>query len=281
MFFPKLRRRAKWVFLFLAIAFGGSFIFFGVGAGGSGIGDYISDLLNRPVNSDTPALDDAQEAVAERPNDPEAQLDLARAAQTEGNLDLAVTAYEEYRTMRPEDADALRTLAALYGTQIAEAQQRADDRLQRGGRGFAPEHARASGQRVPPGADDEPADGLPQRPGGSARDRRELRGAEPLSGSARRLHRAHRARDGRPAPLPSVRERRPDRPGLRDGDNRVRALPRAPAQRRQLRAGSGADRPAEGDLRAPPPAATLRAGRTAARTASRAVNVRRLGRKGS
>ncbi|MGH3039730.1 MAG: tetratricopeptide repeat protein [Gaiellaceae bacterium] len=125
MFFPKLRRRAKWVFLFLAIAFGGSFIFFGVGAGGSGIGDYISDLLNRPVSSDTPALDDAQAAVAERPNDPEAQLDLARAAQAEGNLELAVTAYEKYRTLRPEDTDALRTLAALYGTQIAEAQQRA------------------------------------------------------------------------------------------------------------------------------------------------------------
>jgi outer membrane protein assembly factor BamD (BamD/ComL family) len=125
MFFPKLRRRAKWVFLFLAIAFGGSFIFFGVGAGGSGIGDYLSDLLNRPVSSDTPSLEDAQEAVAERPDDPEAQLDLARAAQTDGDLDLAVAAFEEYRTMRPQDAEALRTLAALYGTQVAEAQQRA------------------------------------------------------------------------------------------------------------------------------------------------------------
>jgi tetratricopeptide (TPR) repeat protein len=125
MFFPKLRRRAKWVFLFLAIAFGGSFIFFGVGAGGSGIGDYLSDLFNRPVSSDTPSLDGAQEAVAERPDDPEAQLDLARAAQAEGELDLAISAFEEYRTMRPEDAEALRTLAALYGTQIAEAQQRA------------------------------------------------------------------------------------------------------------------------------------------------------------
>jgi tetratricopeptide (TPR) repeat protein len=125
MFFPKLRRRAKWVFLFLAIAFGGSFIFFGVGAGGSGIGDYLSDLLNRPVASDTPSLDDAQEAVAERPNDPEAQLDLARAAQAEGELDLAVAAFEKYRTMRPLDTDALRTLAALYGTQIAEAQEQA------------------------------------------------------------------------------------------------------------------------------------------------------------
>ena len=125
MFFPKLRRRAKWVFLFIAIAFGGSFIFFGVGAGGSGIGDYLSDLLNRPVSSDTPSLDDAQEAVAERPDDPETQLDLARAAQAEGDLDLAVAAFEEYRTMRPRDAEALRTLAALYGTQVAEAQQRA------------------------------------------------------------------------------------------------------------------------------------------------------------
>jgi len=125
MFFPKLRRRAKWVFLFLAIAFGGSFVFFGVGAGGSGIGDYLSDLLNRPVSTDTPSLSDAREAVAERPADPEAQLDLARAAQAEGEIALAVSAYEEYRGMRPNDTDALRTLAALYGTQIAEAQRRA------------------------------------------------------------------------------------------------------------------------------------------------------------
>jgi tetratricopeptide (TPR) repeat protein len=125
MFFPKLRRRAKWVFLFLAIAFAGSFVFFGVGAGGSGIGDYISDLFNRPVNTDTPSLGDAREAVAERPNDPEARLDLARAAQVEGELDLAISSFEQYRTMKPEDTDALRTLAALYGTKIPEAQQRA------------------------------------------------------------------------------------------------------------------------------------------------------------
>jgi tetratricopeptide (TPR) repeat protein len=125
MFFPKLRRRAKWVFLFLAVAFAFSFVFFGVGAGGSGIGDYLSDLFNRPVSGDTPSLSDAREAVAERPNDPAAQLDLARAAQADGQLDLAVAAYEEYRAMKPDDPDALRTLAALYGTQIAEAQRRA------------------------------------------------------------------------------------------------------------------------------------------------------------
>ena len=125
MFFPKLRRRAKWVFLFLALMFAFSFVFFGVGAGGSGIGDYISDLFNRPVSSDTPALDDAQKAAIENPNDPGAQLELAQAAQAEGQTQVAISAYEKYRTMRPEDPDALRTLAALYGAQIAAAQQRA------------------------------------------------------------------------------------------------------------------------------------------------------------
>jgi cytochrome c-type biogenesis protein CcmH/NrfG len=125
MFFPKLRRRAKWVFLFLAIAFAGSFVFFGVGAGGSGIGDYLSDILNRQPGTDTPSLDNAREAVAEKPNDPAAQLDLAKAAQAEGEIGLSIAAYEAYRELKPEDSDAMRTLAALYGRQISEAQQRA------------------------------------------------------------------------------------------------------------------------------------------------------------
>ena len=126
MFFPKLRRRAKWVFLFLAIAFAGSFVFFGVGAGGSGIGDYLSDLLNRPVATDGPNLQDAREAVQEKPDDPQARLDLATAAQREGEVDEAIAALESYRTMRPEDSDALRTLASLYAQKIGEAQDRAD-----------------------------------------------------------------------------------------------------------------------------------------------------------
>lgn len=125
MFFPKLRRRAKWVFLLLAIAFGGGFLIFGVGAGGSGIGDYVADLLNRPVSADGPGLEDAREAVADKPNNPEARLDLARAAQREARVDEAIGAYESYRAMRPEDEDALRSLAALYGQKIAEAQRRA------------------------------------------------------------------------------------------------------------------------------------------------------------
>ena len=39
MFFPRLRRHAKWMFVFLALVFGLGFVVFGVGAGGTGIGD--------------------------------------------------------------------------------------------------------------------------------------------------------------------------------------------------------------------------------------------------
>src|SRR5918999_2938900 len=41
MFFPKLRRQAKWMFLFLALVFAVGFVGFGVGAGGVGLGNVV------------------------------------------------------------------------------------------------------------------------------------------------------------------------------------------------------------------------------------------------
>jgi tetratricopeptide (TPR) repeat protein len=125
MFFPKLRRRAKWVFLALAIVFGGGFLVFNVGTGaGSGIGDYLADLFNRQPGTGGPSVEDAQERLEENPRDAQAQLDLARAFQSEGRTDEAIAAYESYTTTRPRDADALRTLASLYGQKAAVAQRR-------------------------------------------------------------------------------------------------------------------------------------------------------------
>ena len=126
MFFPKLRRRAKWVFLLLAIAFAAGFVFFGVGAGGSGIGDYFSDLFNRQPGAGTPDVGNAQERVEENPNDPAAKLELARAYQANGQVDEAIGAYEQYTAQQPRDTDALRALAALYAQQTTAAQRRAE-----------------------------------------------------------------------------------------------------------------------------------------------------------
>lgn len=121
MFFPKLRRRAKWVFLALAIVFASGFLFFGIGAGGSGIGDYFSDLFNRQQVAGGADVEDAQERVAKNPRDADAQLDLATALQADGRTDEAIAALERYTTIKPRDTDALRTLASLYGARAAEA----------------------------------------------------------------------------------------------------------------------------------------------------------------
>src|SRR5919202_3466721 len=46
MFFPKLRRSAKWVFVLLALVFALGFVFFGVGSGSSGIEDLLRGNLD-------------------------------------------------------------------------------------------------------------------------------------------------------------------------------------------------------------------------------------------
>lgn len=125
MFFPRLRRRAKWVFVVLALSFAIGFVAFGVGAGGSGIGDYISDLLNRQPSGAGGSIEKARERLDKNPNDAEAQLDLADALQADGRTDEAITALERYVQLRPKNADALQQLASLYLIKAGEAEESA------------------------------------------------------------------------------------------------------------------------------------------------------------
>ena len=64
MFFTRLRRHAKWMFVFLALAFGVGFVVFNVGSGGGGTG--IGDLLLTPEGSgtDAPSAGEAREREA-------------------------------------------------------------------------------------------------------------------------------------------------------------------------------------------------------------------------
>jgi tetratricopeptide (TPR) repeat protein len=121
MFFPRLRRHAKWMFLFLALAFALGFVGFGVGAGGIGVGDVFRDAGSGGV----PSVEDAEQKVLDNPKDAQAFKDLATAHQTAGNTDEAIQAMQDYVALKPKDTDALRELAALYLQQASEAQQRA------------------------------------------------------------------------------------------------------------------------------------------------------------
>jgi len=120
MFFPRLRRHAKWMFLFLALVFGLGFVGFGVGAGGIGFGDII-----RGAGGGAPSVSDAQQRVLDNPKDPQAFRNLATAEQAAGNTDGAIEAIQGYISLRPKDTDALRELAGLYLAKASAAQERA------------------------------------------------------------------------------------------------------------------------------------------------------------
>src|SRR5215210_9142873 len=81
MFFPKLRAHARWMFVLLAIVFGGGFVFLGVGSGSSGIGDVLSnwgDLFGSSSGSSAQVKKD-RKRIEENPKDYAAYKDLAAA----------------------------------------------------------------------------------------------------------------------------------------------------------------------------------------------------------
>jgi tetratricopeptide (TPR) repeat protein len=121
MFFPRLRRHAKWMFLFLALALGLGFVLFGIGAGGIGLGN----LAEGGGESGVPSVSDAEERVLDNPKDAAAFRDLATAHQAAGNTDEAIEAMTSFIALKPRNTDALRELAALYLQQASTAQERA------------------------------------------------------------------------------------------------------------------------------------------------------------
>jgi tetratricopeptide (TPR) repeat protein len=117
LFFTKIRKRAKWVFVFLALAFAIGFVVFGVGtSGGGGIGDILQGRSSGPSG---PSVDSAQKKVDANPKDPAALRELATALQNDGRTDDAIPILERYSQVRPQDSDALNELATLYQAKAA------------------------------------------------------------------------------------------------------------------------------------------------------------------
>jgi hypothetical protein len=90
MFFPRLIRQAKWVFVFLALVFAVGFVAFGVGGNipGTGFGDILQGAGG---GSAGPSAGEARDKIEENPN-----------------------AYEDYLELRARDADVKRTVAGMY-----------------------------------------------------------------------------------------------------------------------------------------------------------------------
>jgi tetratricopeptide (TPR) repeat protein len=130
MFFPRLRRQAKWVFLLLAFVFAGGFVFFGVGSGSTGLGDLLRGNFNIFGNNggstNSSAVKSALEKTRAHPKDPNAWNDLATAYNADGRSSDAYKAYQHLLKLRPNDTAALQSVGAYYQnkaqTKYTEAQ---------------------------------------------------------------------------------------------------------------------------------------------------------------
>jgi len=109
MFFPKLRRQAKWMFVFLALVFALGFVVFGVGSGGGGLGDVLQNLGG---TSGGPSVNDAKKKIEK--GDLTAYKELAEAYRANNEPDKAIAAGEQYVKVRPKDDEFMRSLASDY-----------------------------------------------------------------------------------------------------------------------------------------------------------------------
>jgi tetratricopeptide (TPR) repeat protein len=109
MFFPKLRRQAKWMFVFLALVFALGFVVFGVGSGGGGLGDVLQNLGG---TSGGPSVGDAKKKIEK--GDLTAYKELADAYRANNEPDKAIAAGEQYVKARPKDDEFMRSLASDY-----------------------------------------------------------------------------------------------------------------------------------------------------------------------
>jgi tetratricopeptide (TPR) repeat protein len=121
MFFPRLRRQAKWMFVFLALVFGAGFVVFGVG---SNLPSGLGDILQGTQSASTPSVGDARDRVREQPRNPQAYRALADALQQNQRPDEAVAPLEKYVQLRPRDESALRELAGLYSSRANRLNER-------------------------------------------------------------------------------------------------------------------------------------------------------------
>ena len=118
LFFSRLRRHAKVIYVLLALVFVFSFVLLGVGSGSNGISDALQNLFGQ--NSGTPVssqIKDKQEAVARSPQDVNLYLDLAGLYQSDNQEAKALATLRQARKVAPKNTDVLSRIAAVYGAQ--------------------------------------------------------------------------------------------------------------------------------------------------------------------
>jgi tetratricopeptide (TPR) repeat protein len=122
LFFSRLRRHAKVMYVLLALAFAIGFVAFGVGSGSTGIGDILRGNFFGGGSSASSRIKDQQKKIDRNPNDVQAYLTLASYYQQDNKDSQAVSTLERAAKIKPKNLDILNALARIYRGKAETAQ---------------------------------------------------------------------------------------------------------------------------------------------------------------
>ena len=122
LFFSRLRRHAKVIYVALALVFAAGFVFLGVGSGSTGLGDILNgNFFGGGGNGTSSQIKDDQKKIARNPKNIEAYLDLSGLYQQQQETDKALAVLKRARTVAPNNLDVLNRLAGIYRGKAEQA----------------------------------------------------------------------------------------------------------------------------------------------------------------
>jgi tetratricopeptide (TPR) repeat protein len=108
------------VFAFLAVVFAGSFVFLGVGSGGSALTDFLNGNIHLFGSGGGPSEKSLEKKVAKDPTNAKLRLQLAQLFAKNNHYDQAISAYGAYLKMKPNDTSATNELGNVYAGKVQE-----------------------------------------------------------------------------------------------------------------------------------------------------------------
>jgi cytochrome c-type biogenesis protein CcmH/NrfG len=144
LFFSRLRRHTKPVFVLLALVFAAGFVVLGVGSGSSGVADVLSNLFHSSTGTSINSqIKSDQKKIAAHPRNTEPYLDLATLYQQKQDQAAALATLQSALKVKPKDLDVLSRIASIYQSQAETARNNAADA----------QTALAAANTAPPGVD--------------------------------------------------------------------------------------------------------------------------------
>jgi hypothetical protein len=146
LFFARLRRHTKWMFVLLALVFAVGFVAFGVGSGSTGVGG-IGDIFNSVFGKSSSGIDsrikDDQKKLAANRGDVPTAIDLSTLYQQKQDSSRALAVLEQTAKVKPKNLDVLNAIAGIYRNETSTAKNEA----------AAAQNALSSRAVTPPGLD--------------------------------------------------------------------------------------------------------------------------------